>query len=177
MTLAEVLASAAREREHELWRTAVHEAGHALVGAALGLGYPDAIRIGAHGGSTWGRPARSFATDRPLHIVALLGGYVAERLAGVPEPDARAASVNDLARAQRLAGSLIGPSAAGAYLAEAAKDAERVIRRHWAAINRLAGLLADVGRLEGDDVRAALDWALSDRPRPRRWWRPDAGLR
>jgi ATP-dependent Zn protease len=176
MTIAEAIAADRRAAKLERIRAGIHEAGHVLVADAQGLPVY-AARIGAHGGSTWTKATTLWGPDREPKIAMILGGLVAERLASVPEAEARHHASDDLAAATRLAATLVGERAASTYLDVARVDVEALLRRRWTTLTRFASLLVDLGRMEGSDaVREALAWARSDRPRPRKWWRPGPAL-
>ena len=87
-------------------RAAVHEAGHAVAHAALGLARPVALRLTPQGGLAEFKPRAPGVTARDHHreIVALLAGRVAERLVlGAVSSGAGGDGSSDLARATRLA--------------------------------------------------------------------------
>ncbi|WP_043919481.1 AAA family ATPase [Jannaschia aquimarina] len=65
----------------DLRRIAIHEAGHALVGAACGLGLPRAVRVAGEGGVA-AFPPRALRTSAVLRVQILttLAGREAERL-------------------------------------------------------------------------------------------------
>ena len=86
-------------------RAALHEAGHAVVTAALGLGTVQALRIGPDGGETLSRwhPTDLTQAEAYRHCLAHLGGRAAELLMlGDASGGAGGALDTDLARATQL---------------------------------------------------------------------------
>ncbi|WP_376870746.1 AAA family ATPase [Albirhodobacter sp. R86504] len=89
-----------------LWRIAVHEAGHAVIGAALNLGRIDSIQITADGGSILRQPVahQGLLADIEAEMAYSLAGRAAEHLifheisAGSGGPES-----SDLAKATRYA--------------------------------------------------------------------------
>jgi cell division protease FtsH len=91
------------------WQVAVHEAGHAIVGTATGLSFPDALAIVPTGGYC-AQTDTTFAGHR-VEIEALLAvdlaGRAAERLVlGQVSRGAGGSSSSDLARATSIAAAL-----------------------------------------------------------------------
>lgn len=72
----------ADEDRELLWRIAVHEAGHAVVSAVLGLGSVERITISDDGGLIYRRRSKnqSLLSDIENEIAYSLGGRAAERL-------------------------------------------------------------------------------------------------
>lgn len=105
------LLAALRERRPALpqalrHRAAVHEAGHAVAHAVLGLARPQALRLTTEGGQAMFAPGTPPQTAQEHHreLVALLAGRAAERLLiGSISSGAGGEAVSDLARATRLA--------------------------------------------------------------------------
>ena len=93
----------------ELWRMAVHEAGHAVATCVLSPGTLQAVTlraVGSQGGSTRLSQAESFylAGDVQRHLVQLLAGRAAEEaLLGQASSGAGGKGGSDLAQATRLA--------------------------------------------------------------------------
>lgn len=86
-------------------RAALHEAGHAVVTAALGLGIVRALRIGPDGGETLSRWHQTDLTQAEAHrqCIAHLGGRAAELLMlGDASGGAGGDLQADLARATQL---------------------------------------------------------------------------
>lgn len=86
-------------------RAALHEAGHAIIIAVLGLGIVKALRIGAEGGETITRwhPTEQTAAQAHRQCMAHLGGRAAELLMlGDASAGAGGDPEADLARATRL---------------------------------------------------------------------------
>lgn len=86
-------------------RAALHEAGHAVVTAALGLGTVQALRIGPEGGETLSRwhPTDLTQAEAYRQCIAHLGGRAAELLMlGDASGGAGGAPETDLARATQL---------------------------------------------------------------------------
>lgn len=91
------------------WRVAVHEAGHAVAGAATGLAVPRLLVIRADGGTTWQVLARggSQRADIEAGLVVNLAGRTAERLLlGQPSGGAGGPAGSDLASATAAAAAL-----------------------------------------------------------------------
>lgn len=89
-----------------LWRVAVHEAGHAVACAALGLGVIDSIAVTSEGGHVQRRaaPTESLLSDIEAEIAYSLAGRAAEQLVlGDISAGAGGPAVSDLAIATRLA--------------------------------------------------------------------------
>lgn len=86
-------------------RAAIHEAGHAIITAALKLGRVKALRLGPAGGETlseW-RPGDLTPGEVHRHCIAYLGGRAAELLMlGDASGGAGGHPDSDLARASRL---------------------------------------------------------------------------
>ncbi|MCX7567743.1 AAA family ATPase [Sulfitobacter sp. F26169L] len=92
--------------EKVLWRIAVHEAGHAVSGAALGLGMIQSISITTNGGQIQRSnvPNESLLSDIEAEIVYSLAGRAAEKLVlGEVSAGAGGQDVSDLALATRWA--------------------------------------------------------------------------
>lgn len=89
-----------------LWRIALHEAGHAVAGAALGLGATQSIVITQNGGQIQRRhtPTESLLSDIEAAITYSLAGRAAEKLVlGEVSAGAGGAEASDLALATRAA--------------------------------------------------------------------------
>lgn len=71
-----------KEHSGRLWRIAVHEAGHAVIGRALGLGMIDSMLINDDGGQIRRESyfSESLLSDIEAEICYSLGGRAAERL-------------------------------------------------------------------------------------------------
>ena len=85
-----------------LWRIAVHEAGHAIAGAAPGLGTIVSIAITTHGGQITRRnaPNDSLLSDIEAEITCALAGRAAEQLVlGEVSAGAGGVAISDLALA------------------------------------------------------------------------------
>jgi cell division protease FtsH len=106
MLLNQLNIDPAGENAALLWRIAVHEAGHAIMGAALQLGRIDSMQITGDGGSILreGSSHQSLLADIEAEMSYSLAGRAAERLifgevsAGAGGPD-----TSDLAKATRYA--------------------------------------------------------------------------
>lgn len=84
------------------WRVAIHEAGHAVVGAALRLGSITSMKITDNGGEICraSAPSESLLSDLEATICYSLAGRAAERLVfGVISAGAGGPAGSDLARA------------------------------------------------------------------------------
>jgi hypothetical protein len=90
----------------QIWRVALHEAGHAVVGAALGLGRITSLKITATGGEILRSPARteSLIADLEAEIAYSLAGRAAECLIlGTVSAGAGGPATSDLAKATQCA--------------------------------------------------------------------------
>ncbi|GGO34433.1 hypothetical protein GCM10010991_25200 [Gemmobacter aquaticus] len=90
----------------QLWRVAVHEAGHAIVAAANGAAIPVALAIGSGGGwAAFAMPAgHQTRDDIRADLCRLLAGRAAERLVlGNISAGAGGGAESDLAKATQLA--------------------------------------------------------------------------
>jgi ATP-dependent Zn protease len=150
---------------------AYHEAGHAVVGIALGLAVKH-VEIGREGTSLGRclaptplgyhaasrREQRSIARDE---ILATYAGLAAERLIDPDAPDYHGADDDeyafDLSRQFEVMPrrcSYVGDDAHDAYLARLRREAGRLVLRHRSAIAALAETLLQRKRLEGPEVEA-----------------------
>ncbi|MFA8384190.1 MAG: AAA family ATPase [Pelagibaca sp.] len=89
-----------------LWRVAVHESGHAIVGAALRLGNIDNIQISGNGGSIMreGMAHQGLLADFEAEITYAMAGRAAEHLVlGLVSAGAGGPPESDLAKATRKA--------------------------------------------------------------------------
>ena len=89
-----------------LWRIAVHEAGHAIAGTALGLGTIESIAITNHGGLITRRnaPNENLLSDIEAEITYALAGRAAEQLVlGEVSAGAGGVAISDLALATNYA--------------------------------------------------------------------------
>lgn len=92
----------ANDDHARLWRVAVHEAGHAVLGAALGLGQITNMKVTNTGGEILRRSARSesLISDLEAEIAYSLAGRAAERLVlGTISAGAGGPGNSDLAKA------------------------------------------------------------------------------
>jgi hypothetical protein len=146
---------AQRERDPDYTRAcAVHEAGHAVVALALGVGVERvALGVGCapendgetetHGGDLRARIAVDLAGA--LAVGTLCGGHVPRQL--------RLAACEDYRMARQDA-RRIDPHAWPYYYRDAERRAARILRRHWPAVLALGRALLQTGRLTGDEARA-----------------------
>lgn len=91
------------------WRVAVHEAGHAIVGAATGIAMPQMLAIKSNGGVTRQGRASINGTRAEIEtaLTVDLAGRTAEHLViGSPSAGAGGTSQSDLARATLVATAL-----------------------------------------------------------------------
>lgn len=89
-----------------LWRVAVHEAGHAIIGAALELGPINSMQITCDGGviSRSPVPSHGLLSDIEAEIAYAMGGRAAERIfLGEASSGAGGWHLSDLAKATRYA--------------------------------------------------------------------------
>jgi cell division protease FtsH len=97
---------AAEENVGVYWRIAIHEAGHAVIGAALKLGHISSMQITEFGGSITrdGVRTQSLLIDIEDEIAYAMGGRAAERLVfGEVSSGAGGPKNSDLAKATRYA--------------------------------------------------------------------------
>lgn len=96
----------ANETRDQIWRTAVHEAGHAIVAHALRIGEVQSILISGDGGKVSCRlqPNEGKLADIMARIAWLMAGRAAERLVlGEISAGAGGPATSDLAQATRAA--------------------------------------------------------------------------
>jgi hypothetical protein len=129
-------------------RIAYHEAGHAVVGVALGRVLRD---VSLDAGTT------TFVSQDPLDAVvtsAFAGAAADARGMGTHSDSAGAL---DQFNADGLArGQYPSPAERDAYLAGMARRAVALVDQHWPAIERLAALLLERGRADGAEVTRLL---------------------
>ncbi|WP_170595673.1 AAA family ATPase [Ruegeria arenilitoris] len=101
-----------------LWRAAIHEAGHMVVGAACGLGLPERAMLTAGGGSVeYPRPRIETRQSAQARLTTLLAGYAAEQVVfGEPSSGAGNGPHSDLARATDLARRMLFEWGMGEHL-------------------------------------------------------------
>ena len=127
---------------------AYHEAGHVVVLWAEG-GRPRGAAICGEGGTAYAMRGEGWP------VTALVAGGEAERLAGYPDGTP---SEGDLAIAHRQLEALPVVDRK-AYLAGAARTANRLLRERWLAVERLAGALIASGALDGSEIAEILTGA------------------
>lgn len=127
---SQVLADDGRDAD-ELYRAAVHEAGHALVGLLQGTGTLMSVNVMAtdiSGGGTQFQERSPFFQTRSgfeAHIVMLLAGRAAERLLlGEPSQGAGGLPQSDLGRATHIVASMFASTGLGDTLAFRAPSAD-----------------------------------------------------
>ncbi len=160
--------------DEELRRTRLHEAGHAVVGRAVGRDADGVTVFGGHGHTRHLLPSdrqvggmthpewRAFLESL---AVSNLAGEAALEVFGDSDPEGGADP--DGARALKVARSL-DPAAPEVTLARLRGRAVDLARKHRAAIERFAATLAANGdRLAGSEVDAALRAAFGGWPMPR----------
>ena len=184
-------------REHDgpnrpravLWRTAVHEAGHAIVILTLGLATVRSITIDPDGGSTNIRtiPSEDTRANVEARLSFMLAGRAAEIVfTGEPSGGAGGDATSDLARATRTATMLhvshglggglawhgepsahaplltIDPNVREAVertLADAHDRALAIVRDQRTAVENVAERLLADGYVAGDEIVAIIDGA------------------
>ena len=149
---------------------AYHEAGHAVVGVRLGLRLLGADILpddaGGRGHTHFAHPGPWFKPD-PGHLtpaerdlvdrvlVTFLAGFAAESRIGEADPDGSGFDLEDAVRdwVRLLADD---PGARQAEIDEHLSRAAELVGdpKNWRAVERLAGRLLDVERLDGADIRA-----------------------
>ena len=109
MLRAQLKLSNDREHPGRLWRIAVHEAGHAVIGQALGLGKITSMTVNDDGGMVQRQicHTESLLSDIEAEICYSLGGRAAERLVlATVSAGAGGPAHSDLARATEQALSI-----------------------------------------------------------------------
>lgn len=181
--VAQALAPALPVPPSVIRRTALHETGHAVVAAALGIGRVTRLTITAGGGGLaeiLSVIREGTLADRQDALALLLAGREAERMVlGGPSSGAGGAEDSDLARATMLATAIEtswGLGASGphwtpadgrrtdaltrerveAHLAHGEARAAMVLAAHRATLERLADLLAAERVLEGAVLEASM---------------------
>jgi hypothetical protein len=155
-------------------RTALHESGHVIAGAVLGLPVPRTIiawsSVAGHVATSWDELPLD---DRGLReqAVASLAGEAVLTVFDDPSPAGGADYDRRMARGvlQLLAGEqwAIETPRTNALLGEARDEALALCGQHEAAIRRFADTLeANLGRLAGSEVRPALAAAMRGWPTP-----------
>lgn len=172
-------------RNHEaLWRMAVHEAGHVIVGAALGLTLPQSVSIHAKGGHTEMSAPPYVTAETALDWVRmLLGGRAAEQsVFGAPSSLAGGDPESDIGLATRLLLDLDRTMGLGdcglvytpalpdhlhlmpdwqrkkieTVLRECSAEAAGILRRHRSTFLQLANTLLDERSLDQEALSAIL---------------------
>lgn len=95
--------------ETDIWRSAVHEAGHIIVGHAVGKPIPIHAQIGNGGGHVQYKQSALYPTRADIlsEITCRLGGRAAEEIVlGAPSTGAGGSKESDLAQATLLAASI-----------------------------------------------------------------------
>ncbi|WP_169583679.1 AAA family ATPase [Rhodobacter capsulatus] len=166
------------------WRVAVHEAGHALVAKALGLGRVNRVSITGAGGLTERTRAltQGRLEDLERELTAMMAGRAAERLVlGDVTAGSGGDETSDLAHATRLATAIeaqlglgeMGPvwygeadalllrspqffSRVRARLEAAEVQALQTLRPHVGSLRALAARLVVERELGGEELRQAL---------------------
>jgi len=162
-----------RTTESELWLTACHEAGHAVVASLLGY-MPSQLEVRGDASLVGSCHTLHFPPLRNVtgegeaapseigeQVLIALAGTVAEGMAsGYSSWDEGSADVD---RAVRLAFGL-GDDCEGVvrYLESARDEVERLLERSWPAVTALARLLAARGVLGRDEIAEALQQAALD---------------
>lgn len=174
---------ALRELLDKHWRAyelaALHEAGHVLVGYALGLDvFFVKLGPGEQGRVEFAGPIRDgdklFRHFKPIPLVEQvavdLAGFFAERLEYPELRDWASDGVRgDIERVRRALGTLPASERFGVML-RASRLARRILIRHWGAVESVAGLLEskrapppdDFGCLMWPEVREELKPLLRD---------------
>lgn len=132
------------------WRLAYHEAGHAVVGAALGLAVGRVFIDGADGqeGGAYLGDCPDLASTLAVGVAGSLGAI----LAGFP---ARGPSRGDVARMQALRPP-VPPAHWRALIVEAQGRAVAILRANWPAVRALARELHRHGALDAARVAAII---------------------
>ena len=153
----------------ELWLTAHHEAGHAVMAELCGQ-HVTAVEIvgdADHVGSVRSlrfRPDPLEVVDPSLptahlerRLLCLLAGPVAEAMAGGRDDWAERGG-DELDEAVRLALKVVRDcNRVLPYLEEARSHVKTLLEQHWDAVARVAEGLMDCGSLGGDEVRRVLE--------------------
>lgn len=178
------------ESDEVRWRTAVHEAGHAVVARVLGQRIANVTILARHGRTDLEelRPMRHAYTDALVARVTTvcLAGLAAETIvfgdAAVGcETDVGSATATALSRLDAGLDRTFGPIAwrrvdtsrmaadgaftrARRYLRERLTEAEQLVSAHEPAVRHFAAALLDEAQLSGERLDAALDEALATTP-------------
>ena len=166
-----------------LWRAAIHEAGHMVVGAACGLGPPERAVLTVDGGSVeYPRPRIETRKTAQARLTTLLAGYAAERLVfGEASSGAGNGPASDLARATDLArrmlfewgmgetlthlpasGAILRPGdavdrAVQDVLGKCLEQAEGILRQNRDRLNAVAEVLMAERELSKERCREVLE--------------------
>jgi cell division protease FtsH len=182
------------ESDEVRWRTAVHEAGHAVVARLLGQPVTNVTILARHGRTD----LEEMRATRQTRSDMVLGRVVTVRLAGLAAEtvvfgDASAGSETDISSATAVAlgrldaglDPVLGPvawrsvetstvAANGAftlvqrYLRQRLTEAQRLVSTHEAAVRHFAQTLLGEQQLSGERLAAALATALASAPSPER---------
>lgn len=149
--------------EIDRYLLAYHEAGHVVVGAALGAppSFATIEQKGTMGGHTETRPERGQLNvwDRPIDALA---GYVAQiRYAPESIESAKIGASTDFDRAEWCVRRWFAHTPDEESLDHARKDArektEALVDQHWATIERVAEALVEKEQLKEREIDALLD--------------------
>ena len=146
--------------------TAIHEAGHAIVGDLLGLPTPGTVVARSDRGlvsQDWDRLPLDDEGLRALGVMDLAG---AAAVAAFELPDPERGAEHDIRQATAIA-RFLDPARADTLLDELAEDAAHLCHQHRDAIGRFAATVDLAGHLGGEEVRIALDAAREGAPTPR----------
>jgi hypothetical protein len=127
--------------------SAVHEAGHATIARVLRHRVDAATLRVVH---TWHRRGDPEAHRRAA-IIAMAGPMAERRYCGLT-PDQEAVAWGGPFRVDLRNVFHHLDAAGGLPCAPVRREAERLVRRHWRSIERVATALAARGGLSGDDV-------------------------
>jgi ATP-dependent Zn protease len=156
-------------------RAAIHEAGHAVVGLAMGLEL-DSVRLtrSGGGGACWTK--RSILRLGKEYLTVVVTGYVAEDLL-MPGSNRVSEGLQNLRigekgsdedQAVRLAGfKLEVPAATIRRIEEAERRAEEILMPRLDDVQRLADVLVERKSLTGSEVAAVVGKRLQRRRRAR----------
>ena len=148
--------------------TAYHEAGHAVMAELCGQIVTEIEIVGdeEHCGSVsclrffeeprWARDRRVPSADIEGRILVLVAGLAAESV--VTDREVWEGHDDDLDEAVRLALKIVGAcDRVEGFLREAKDHAADILRRHWDAVETLAGMLLIHRRIERDRIRRVVE--------------------
>lgn len=130
-------------------RTATHEAGHAVVGALMGIDLAAAVLMADGGGA-----AQFYTYDRPPAVLAMA---MAGSLAAAGDLSEMSDTDREIAHEQARAIVARHGGSTAAVLRNAEAQARFYIREHIGAVDEVAAELARRGKLFGAEIVAVIE--------------------